>query len=224
MSDLPRIVLGFRSRSYNEQEQRLLTAAVGADFEVELRPAELPEAGGTADLWVFLQSPQGWIVSAALSGLAYDALKGLGRRLAEWFRRYATRNAIGLSPEVVSLTVDIDGVQYELIDGRHDESPDVFFMTDVHLDHLPEIFKRVVDVLSPDILRERQIMAVKVPVFTSMRSQERDSWFLARYWTMTDSSGADWLFDELYRVYGPTPKDSIKLVAPSQVLDDLATE
>ena len=87
MSDLPRVVLRLRSRSYSEQEQRLLTAAVGGDFEVELRPAKMPEAGGTAELWGFLQSPQGWIVSAALSGLAYDALKGLGRRLAECIRR-----------------------------------------------------------------------------------------------------------------------------------------
>jgi len=195
---------------------------VGGDFEVELRPAEIPEAGGTAELWGFLQSPQGWIVSAVLSGLAYDALKGLGHRLAEWWRRYATRNAFGLSPEVVSFTVDIDGVQYELVDGRHDESPDMYFMTDVHLEHLPEIVQRVVDVLSPDILLERQITAVKIPLFASIRGQERDPWFLARYWTMTDASGEEWLFDELKRVFGPTPRDSVKLVAPSQ--DDLATE
>lgn len=224
MSDLPRIVLGFRSRSYSEQEQRLLTAAVGVGFGVELKPYKIPEAGGTAELWVFLQSPQGWIVSAALSGLAYDAMKGLGRRLAEWFQQYSTRNAISLSPEVVSFTVEIDGVQYELIDGRHDESPDVYFITDVHLEYLPEIVQRVIAVLSPDILRERQIVTVKVPVFALIRSEEHDPWFLGRYWTMTDTSGAEWLFDEFNRVCGPTPREYVKLMAPSQDVVDLATE
>jgi hypothetical protein len=187
---------------------------------VELRPAEMPEAGGTAELWGFLQSPEGWFVNAALSGLAYDALKRLGRHLAEWYRRYATRNANGLSPEAVSFTVAIDGVQYELVDGRHDESPDMYFMTDSHLEHLPEIVQSVVDVLPPDILRERQIATVKVPVFSSIRSQERNPWFLARYWTMTDVSGEEWLFDELNRVCGPIPRDSVKRVALSQDIDD----
>ena len=90
------------------------------------------------------------------------------------------RERNGLSPEVVSFTVDIDGVQYELVDGRHDESPDMYFMMDVHLEHLPEIVQRVLDVLSPDILRERQITAVGVPVFASIRSRERDPWFLRK--------------------------------------------
>ncbi|MDD2902607.1 MAG: hypothetical protein PHU44_09250 [Syntrophales bacterium] len=215
MSDHPRIFLGFRSRSYSEQEQQLLKTAVGGDFEIELRPYEMPEAGGTAELWAFLQAPEGWIVSAVLSGLAYDVLKGIGRRLSEWFRQYGMRNAIGLSPEVVSFTVDFDGIHYELVDGRHDESPDVYFVTDVHLEHLPEILQRVVNVLSPDILRERGVKAVKVPVFASIQSQERDPWFFARYWTMTDASGAELLFDELNRVCGPTPKDSVKLVTLS---------
>jgi hypothetical protein len=198
------VLATFRQRSYSADEQAALRAAIGERFNVQLQPRKLPEAGGTTELWLFLQSPEGWLAGAVLSGVAYDILKGLGGRLATWCRDFSSRHEIGMGPEVVSVTVQVRGIRFHLVDGRHDESPDVFFMGPHHLRLLPEILNEVFLRSPVEGLSAHGVTDVTVPVFPGSASPE-PSWCIARFWSVRGTDESELLLDSLNGLLGPMP-------------------
>lgn len=203
-TDLVPIEASFRQRSYGAVEQAALREAIGNGFGIQLHPRTLPEAGGTTELWLFLQSPEGWLAGAVLSGVAYDILKGLGGRLARWCRDFSERHALGMEPEVASITVQVAGINFHLVDGRHDESPDVYFMGPYHLELLPEILNAVFARSPVEALAAHSITDVTVPVFVG-GSLPESSWIVARYWSAHRADESGLLFDSLHGLLGPIP-------------------
>jgi hypothetical protein len=197
----------FRHRSYDELEQAQLRNAIGDGYVVNLQPQQIPEAGGSTEIWMFLQSPSGWIVTTVLSGIAYDGLKSLGKRLYDWSTTYQRRNAFGSGPEIVRFTIELDGVKFHFVDGRHEESPDSYFMTPQHLDVLHEIVQRTLTLLPLTSLHERKFKEVIVPVFASSSTD----WFHGQYWTLTGETARDQLYNSASGTFGPAPTEPLAI-------------
>lgn len=204
------IAFTFRHRSYPDAEQNALRDAVADLIPVELSPQQIPEAGGSAEIWAFLSSPAGWPVSALISGIAYDGLKSIATRLATWWQQYRQRSQFGIGPELCAFSFELAGVTYEFVDGRHDESPDAHFMSAPHLANLPDALAQVLFALPPQRLVANNITNVRIPYFAGETAFESEGWFLGRYWEARATQGDKLLYDSTTGAIAYAPAKALK--------------
>lgn len=150
----------YRATGYSDDEIALLHDELSEIASSQFRPQGIPEAGASFDIGIVVQ----WLGIAAAGGIvgnaAYDLLKKLGRKLADFYKR--KEKASGFPPDIYCLDLRFDDFDLRIHGGEPQEGPDCNFLRYETLAHLPAIVQLVTERVSEAPLSSTQPQAIDI--------------------------------------------------------------
>jgi hypothetical protein len=131
----------YRNSGYSSQEIQQLREELAEISNAQFRPQGIPEAGASFDIAFIVQ----WLGIAAAGGVvgnaAYDLLKGLARKLSDFYKR--KERTSGFPPDIDYLDLRFDDFDLRIHGGKPEQGGDCNFLQYDTLAHLPAIVQFV---------------------------------------------------------------------------------